>query len=74
VPQVIGGTGGCYLCSQDPRDVAEKLKLALQWGGRTNGREKIGHMEIGAISRRIVALYEDLIREKKGRRLARLRF
>ncbi len=67
VPQVIGGTGGCYLCSQDPRDVAEKLKLALQWGGRTNGREKIGHMEIGAISRRIVALYEDLIREKKGR-------
>ncbi len=74
VPQVIGGTEGCYLCSQDPQDVAEKLELALQWGKRTDGREKIRHMEIGAISRRIISLYEDLIREKRRRGLARLWF
>jgi teichuronic acid biosynthesis glycosyltransferase TuaC len=72
VPEVIGGTDGCYLCSQDPQDVADKLELALKWGRRTNGRENIGHMEIGAISRRIIALYEELLQEKKGRALAKM--
>jgi len=67
VAKVIEGTEGCYLCSQDPQDVAEKLELVLQWGKRTNGREKIGHMEIGAISRRIISVYEELLKEKKGR-------
>jgi teichuronic acid biosynthesis glycosyltransferase TuaC len=70
VPEVIGGTKGCYLCSQDPEDVADKLELALQWGKRTDGRQKIGDMEIGAISRRIISLYEDLLREKGGRQPA----
>jgi glycosyltransferase involved in cell wall biosynthesis len=74
VPAVIGDTEGCYLCSQDPQDVAEKLELALQRQGRTNGREKIGHMEAGAIARRIISLYHDLIREKRRQRLAKLRF
>jgi teichuronic acid biosynthesis glycosyltransferase TuaC len=70
VPEVIAGTKGCYLCSQDPKDVADKLELALQWGKRTDGRQKIGDMEIGAISRRIISLYEDLLREKGGRQPA----
>jgi len=74
VPEVIGGTDGCYLCSQDPEDVAEKLALALQFRKRTDGREKISHMEIGAIARRIISVYEDLLRQKKGRGLARFWF
>lgn len=74
VPEVIEGTEGCYICSQDPADVADKLWLALRRGARTDGRARIGHMEIGAISRRIIALYEDLLREKRGRGLARLWF
>jgi teichuronic acid biosynthesis glycosyltransferase TuaC len=72
VSEVISGTEGCYLCSQDPRDVAEKLELALKRGKRTNGREKIAHMEIGAISRRIISVYENLLREKKRHWLTRL--
>jgi teichuronic acid biosynthesis glycosyltransferase TuaC len=74
VPEVIANTDGCYLCSQDPRDVAEKLETALKWAKRTDGREMIGHMEISAITKRIVSMYEDLLREKKGRRLSRLWF
>ena len=74
VPDVIGGTESCYLCSQDPRDVAEKMELALERGRRTNGREKIAGMEIGAISRRIMSLYDDVLREKRGRGLAKLWF
>ena len=74
VPEVIGGTEGCYLCTQDPEDVAEKLQLALQWGKRTNGRENIQHLEVGIISRRIASLYEELLQEKRGRGVARLKF
>ena len=74
VPQVIGGTDGCYLCSHDPEDVAEKLQLALQWGKRTNGRENIKHLEVGVISRRLISLYEELLQEKQKSSFAKLKF
>jgi glycosyltransferase involved in cell wall biosynthesis len=72
VPEVIGNTEGCFLCSQDPQDVAEKLKMALHPGKRTDGREKIKRLEIGAVSREIIDLYETLLKEKRGRGLSRL--
>ena len=74
VPEVIGGTEGCYLCSQDPQDVADKLELVLKWGKRTDGREKIGHMEIGAISRSIISLYQEMLEQKRNHGLGRLMF
>jgi len=64
VPDVISGTDGCYLCTQDPRDVAEKLEMALKRGDRTNGREKLAYLGIGPISRRVIAVYEQLVEEK----------
>ncbi len=72
VPEVIGNTEGCYLCSQDPENVADKLQLALLRGKRTSGRENITHLEIGAVSRRIITLYEGLLQEKQGHGLSRL--
>jgi len=75
VRDVIGDTDGCYICSQEPRDVAQKLELALGRGRRTDGRERIAHLEIGFISRRIISLYEDLLKEKRRSRiLSRLLF
>lgn len=74
VPEVIAGTEGCYLCSQDPQDVAGKLELALQWGKRTDGRDRIGHMELGVISRRVIALYQEILENKRQRGLGRLMF
>jgi teichuronic acid biosynthesis glycosyltransferase TuaC len=68
VAEIIANTEGCYLCTQDPKDAAEKLEQALRWGKRTNGREKIAHMEAGVISRRIISVYEDILRNKKKRR------
>jgi glycosyltransferase involved in cell wall biosynthesis len=72
VPEVIGGTEGCFLCSQDPHDVADKLVLALQWGRKTDGRKNIQQMDIGNIGRRIITVYEELLNEKEhGRSLFR---
>ena len=66
VPEVIHGTDGCYICSQDPQDVAHKLELALSREKRTNGRENIAHLEKDAIGRRIKAVYEQAL-GKKGK-------
>jgi teichuronic acid biosynthesis glycosyltransferase TuaC len=65
VPEVIGGTDGCYLCRQDPADVAEKLLLALKHPGRTRGREKVGYLEMGQISRKLIEQYREVLRKKK---------
>ena len=64
VAEVINGTDGCYLCSQEPSDVAEKIELALSHTARTKGRMRIKHLEQGSIAKRIVALYEDVLRKK----------
>jgi teichuronic acid biosynthesis glycosyltransferase TuaC len=64
VPEVISGTEGCYLCAQNPADVAEKLALALQFPGRTNGREYIKYMEEGTTARRILSLYRQVLQKR----------
>jgi teichuronic acid biosynthesis glycosyltransferase TuaC len=64
VANVIGRTEGCFVTSQEPRDVVEKLKLALAFGRRTNGREAVQDMELDEISRRIIAVYEGLVRSR----------
>jgi teichuronic acid biosynthesis glycosyltransferase TuaC len=65
VPEVINGTEGCFLCTQEPRDVADKLTQALRWGKRTNGRDNIRHLEIGTTSRKIIALYDEVVLRKQ---------
>lgn len=67
VPDVIGGTDGCFLCSQNPSDVAEKLLMALDHRKRTDGREKIKHLDQSIIARRIVALYNEVLQRKNGK-------
>jgi len=57
VPEIIGGTQGCEVCSLDPDDVARKLEAALLFGGRTRGREAVAHLELDAIARRIEDVY-----------------
>lgn len=69
VAEVIGGTDGCHITSQDAAEVAAKVKAALAFGGRTNGREAVKRMDLDEISRRIIAVYEEAVRER-GRRVA----
>ena len=66
VKEVFGNTKRCYICSFDPADVSEKIKMALEFAdtkGRTNGRGRI--IELGlnseSIAKRIVEVYEKVI-------------
>lgn len=61
VREVIGGTEGCYLCTQDPGDIARRLELALARDRRTNGRAAVADMDLDVISRRIIGVYRETL-------------
>jgi glycosyltransferase involved in cell wall biosynthesis len=64
VKEVIGDTEGCHVTSFDPNDVADKLKLALKFGKRTNGREHIKHLDSNIIAKRIIKVYEEVLEKR----------
>ena len=63
MPEVLAGVYGCFLSSYEPSDVAEKLKLALAYGKRTEGRKRI--LELGldsvTVASGIKELYEKVV-------------
>ncbi len=59
------GVEGCFVVkSREPRDIAEALKKAIAFEGKTNGREKI--YEYGLINeivaKKIMGIYESVIK------------
>lgn len=51
VKWVLGNTEGCFITSYEPEDVAEKIKKALEFGQKTNGRGRI--VELGLDTRNV---------------------
>ena len=62
VADVTKGVDGCHIAGRDADDIAQKLKLALSFNGRTNGRDRI--VELGltdkAVAKRIIEVYEKM--------------
>lgn len=62
---VIGNIEGCYITTFDPKDVADKIKMALNFNKRTNGRDRI--IELGldsnTIAKRLISIYERVIKK-----------
>jgi glycosyltransferase involved in cell wall biosynthesis len=63
---LFGGTVGCYLTSFDPNDIAEKIKLAVEFNMKnagTNGRERI--IELGldtvTVAKKILEVYQKIV-------------
>jgi glycosyltransferase involved in cell wall biosynthesis len=64
VSAVIDGTRHCYLVAPTPEAVAEKLCTVLLDRRRTDGRNKIGHLELGFIADRIIKAYREACRRQ----------
>ncbi len=60
---IIGDTEGCYITSNDPIDIAEKIKTALTYGNRTKGRSRIIKLGLDShtIAAKIIDVYKDLV-------------
>lgn len=62
--KIIGDTEGCFICERHPEDIALKIKMALDYGKRTEGRERIIELglELQQISRKIINIYKETLR------------
>lgn len=66
VAERTDGVIGCFVVkSREPREIAEALKKALAFEGKTNGREKI--LEFGLtnelVAKKIIKIYGDIIKQ-----------
>ena len=65
IKEIIGNTEGCYLTSFDPDDVADKIKKAIEFGKRTDGRKKIMHFDNDLIVEKLLSVYKSVINKNK---------
>lgn len=63
VKEVIGDTMGCYIAGRTPEDIAAKIRMALDFKGKTNGRQRI--VELGLsndiVAKKLVEVYEGVL-------------
>jgi teichuronic acid biosynthesis glycosyltransferase TuaC len=64
VRQVIAKTAGCHICKPSVTEFARRIREVLQYRERTDGREHIRHLESSVIARRIIDLYEHVLRRR----------
>lgn len=63
VKEIIADVHGCYLCSYDSNDLADKLQLVFFSGNRIQGREilvKRG-FDINNVAKRIIGIYNSIL-------------
>lgn len=64
VQEITSGVEGYYMANYDAPDLAEKLKLAMAFEGRTNGRQRI--VELGleneTVARKITEIYKEVVK------------
>jgi len=63
VQEEIEGVAGCYITSYEPDDVVKKIKLALDFSQRTNGRQRILERELNleTVAKKIAGIYRKVI-------------
>ncbi len=61
IREVIGLTKGCGIVTFNPADVAEKIKNAMIFGKKTNGRADIVHLDERIIADKIISLYRKML-------------
>jgi len=69
IPWLFGEEPGHFLCSFSAEDLAEKIKLALEYGtqyGRTKGRERILKLGLDSdsIANRVISVYKQVLEYK----------
>jgi len=64
VKEITAGVDGCYLVSRDPKQIAEKLQLAIDFKERTQGRQRIVELglESQKVAEKIVAIYTNVVK------------
>ena len=65
VAERTDGVEGCYVIpTRDPKDIAQALRKAIDFEGRTNGRERIIAMGLSNedVAEKLVTIYKDVLK------------
>lgn len=67
VDRLLAFSGGCFVSDFDPANVARGLRMALDYGQRTNGRDQLLRqgLDLQSVARRIVDAYRPLVPKKR---------
>jgi len=63
VKGIISKTAGCYISSFKPKDFAQKIEKALNYGKRTSGRQDVLHLELNMVAEKIIDIYKKTLRK-----------
>lgn len=68
VKEVIGHTEGCYIAERDPEDIAEKIRQALAFKGKTNGCQRIINLGLSndLVAKRLIEVYRQVLNDRKS--------
>jgi glycosyltransferase involved in cell wall biosynthesis len=63
VRENISGIEGCYITGYDSHEIANAISKSLEFGGRSNGRERIMRKGLDSVSiaKKIISLYEEVL-------------
>ncbi len=60
----LAGADHCYVTGYHATEIAEKIEVILAAGTRSNGREKIVHLNEKVIAGKILAVYQKILKAK----------
>lgn len=65
VKDVIGDTEGCYIAERNPEDLAEKIRMALAFKGKTAGRQRIIDLGLSndLVAKKLIGIYNEVLRK-----------
>jgi teichuronic acid biosynthesis glycosyltransferase TuaC len=61
VKEIIDGVEGCFISSNNPVEIAEKITKALTYNRTLSGREKIKYLDNNIISKKIIKIYSEVV-------------
>lgn len=66
VEWLFGNTKGCYFTDYTYIDCADKIRTALSFTGKTNGRQRMIELSLSdeAVAKRLISVYNDVLKDK----------
>jgi glycosyltransferase involved in cell wall biosynthesis len=68
---LLGSTKDCYVCDSNVPEFTARISEILTHRRRTDGRKHIGHLESSAVAHRVIEVYQDVLRKRHLRAMAK---
>lgn len=67
ISKFLFGVSNCYICSRDPKELAQRITAVIEQGGRSNGRKRILELQLdsNSIAKRVLDVYYKVINDQK---------